>query len=74
MVKSLHADMKAHVNFGGTLSELFSVDNGVKQGDLEGPTLFAIYFAVMILYAFKDTDGVSIDATEHQGRFLISAD
>ena len=56
MVKSLHADMKARVNFGGTLSEPFSVDNGVKQGDLSAPTLFAIYFATMILYAFKDTD------------------
>ena len=56
MVKSLHADMKARVNFGGTLSEPFSVDNGVKQGDLEAPTIFAIYFAVMLLYAFKDLD------------------
>ena len=56
MVKSLHVTMKARVNFWGTLSEPFSVDNGVKQGDLEGPTLFAIYFAIMILYAFKDTD------------------
>ena len=56
MVKSLHTDMKARVNFGGSLSEPFSVDNGVKQGDLEAPTLFAIYFAITLLYAFKDLD------------------
>ena len=56
MVKSLHADMKSRVNFGGSLSEPFSVDNGVKQGDLETLLLFAIYFAVTILCAFKDLD------------------
>ena len=64
MVKSLHADMKARVNFGGTLSEPFSVDNGVKQGDLEAPTIFAIYFAV---YAFKDLDeGIYIRILDHR--------
>ena len=56
MVKSLHTDMKARVNFGGDLSEPFNVDNGVKQGDLSAPTLFAIYFAAMLSYAFKDLD------------------
>ena len=61
MVKSLHADMKARVNFGGALSEPFSVDNGVKQGDLSAPTLFAIYFAAMLSVAFKDhTEGIYI--------------
>ena len=61
MVKSLHADMKARVNFGGALSEPFSVDNGVKQGDLSAPTLFAIYFAAMLLIALADsTDGIYI--------------
>ena len=56
MVKSLHSDMKARVNFGGDLSEPFNVDNGVKQGDLSAPTLFAIYFVAMLAYAFKDLD------------------
>ena len=61
MVKSLHADMKARVNFGGALSEPFSVDNGVKQGDLSAPTLFAIYFAAMLFIALADsTDGIYI--------------
>ena len=54
MFKSLHADMKARVNFGGTLSDPFNVDNGVKQGDLDAPTLFAIYFSAMISVAFND--------------------
>ena len=53
MIKSLHNDIKASVNFGGALFE-----QGVKQEDLSAPTLFAIYFAVMLAYAFKDlTEG-----------------
>ena len=61
MIKSLHADMKARVNFGGALSEPFNVDNGVKQGDLSAPTLFAIYFAAMLAYAFKDlSEGIYV--------------
>ncbi|MEE8289810.1 MAG: reverse transcriptase family protein, partial [Nitrosomonadaceae bacterium] len=61
MIKSLHADMKARVNFGGNLSEPFNVDNGVKQGDLDAPTLFAIYFACMILVAFDgNPEGIYI--------------
>ena len=61
MIKSLHNDMKARVNFGGALSEPFNVDNGVKQGDLSAPTLFGIYFAAMLAYAFKDlTEGIYV--------------
>ena len=61
MVKSLHADMKARVNFGGAVSEPFNVDNGVKQGDLSAPTLFAIYFAAMLSYAFQDiSEGIYV--------------
>lgn len=44
--------MKARVNFNGTLSDSIDVDNSVKQGDIDAPTLFAIYFAVCFCYAF----------------------
>ena len=71
MIKSLHADMKARVNFGGALSEPFNVDNGVKQGDLSAPTLFAIYFAAMLSYAFKGFPKVYTYATDLLVRFLI---
>ena len=61
IVKSLHSNMKALVNFGGTLSDSFSVENGVKQVDLSAPTLFAIYFAAMLQVAFADsTSGIYI--------------
>ena len=59
--KQLHSCMKAQVNFDGQLSEKFSVDNGVKQGDIPAPTLFSIYLSAMLWYAFHDCDtGVHI--------------
>ena len=61
MLKKLHLNMKARVNVNGVLSDPVSVDNGVKQGDIPAPTLFSIYFATMLAYAFKDCDlGVSL--------------
>ena len=56
MSKQLHRNMKARVNLNGSLSEPIPVDNGVKQGDIPAPTLFSIYFAVMLSYAFQDCD------------------
>ena len=48
--------MKARVTFNGQLSEEISIDNGVKQGDIPAPTLFSIYFAVLLTHAFEDVD------------------
>ena len=59
MLEQLHRNMKARVNVNGSLSEPIPVDNGVKQGDIPAPTLFSIYFAVMLSYAanaFQDCD------------------
>ena len=56
MLKELHRDMKGRVSFNGQLSEEISIDNGVKQGDIPAPTLFSIYFAVLLMHAFKDCD------------------
>ena len=56
MFQELHRNMKARVTFNGQLSEEFPVDNGVKQGDIPAPTLFSIYLAVLLTYAFGDCD------------------
>ena len=39
----------------GLLSEPIPLENG-EQGDIPAPTLFSIYFAVMLSYAFQDCD------------------
>ena len=56
MFQELYRNMKAPVAFNGQLSGEFTVDNGVKQGDIPAPTLFPIYFAILLAYAFKDCD------------------
>ena len=61
LIQSLHDGMKAQINFGGELSDPFPVENGVKQGDLDAPVLFAIYFGAMLQVAFKNiTSGIYI--------------
>ena len=48
LVRLLHDDMKCCVAVGGEQSGFFSVTCGVKQGCVLAPTLFAMYFAVVV--------------------------
>ena len=56
MFKQLHRNMKARVTFNGQLSDEIPIENGVKQGDIPAPTLFSIFFAVLLTHAFKDCE------------------
>ncbi len=56
MVKALHDGMKAWVNVNGDLAEPIDVENGVKQGDILGPILFSLYFAMVFIHAFSNCD------------------
>ena len=38
------------------VNEPIPVENGMKQGDIQAPTLFSIYFAVVLSYEFQDCD------------------
>ena len=49
--------MKASLQYGGSLSDSFDFRRGVKQGCVLAPTLFSIYFAVPLQYAFKTSPG-----------------
>ena len=53
--------MKTTLNIGGKLAELFTVGNGLKQGDTPAPKLFTLYFSMVFQLAFKDSsEGVYI--------------
>ena len=50
--------MKASVTFNSQLPGEIAIINGVKPGDIPALTLFSIFFAVHLTYAFKDCDQV----------------
>ena len=54
IIRQFHDGMRAHVQDNGTLTEPFSVSNGVKQGCVLAPTLFSIMFSAMLTDAFRD--------------------
>ena len=56
MIAELHRDMKGRVTVNGSLSEEIPIENGVKQGDIQAPTLFSIFFATLLMHAFQDCE------------------
>ena len=61
IVTSFHQDMQSTVCFDGATSNAFPVSSGVKQGCVLAPTLFGIFFSMLLQYAFVDyTEGVYV--------------
>ncbi|GAA6071721.1 uncharacterized protein LOC117871822, partial [Tachysurus ichikawai] len=61
IIRSFHENMHSTVCFNGATSEAFPVSSGVKQGCVLAQTLFAIFFSMLLQYAFKDcSEGVYI--------------
>ena len=55
MVVSFHENMKGTVVYNGSTSEPFPVCSGVKQGCVLAPTLFGIFFSLLLSYAFDSS-------------------
>ena len=55
MIQSFHDGMKVTVREGGKRAAPFEVTNGTKQGCVLAPTLFSIFFSLMLFVAFKNT-------------------
>ena len=63
IIRSFHEGMKGQVIESRVLSDLFGISNGTKQGCVLAPLLFCIFFAMMLLVAFKNCDlGVPIQS------------
>ena len=61
IIRFFHDNMKATVREGSDKSPPFDVTSGTKQGCIIAPTLFSIFFSMMLHVAFKATaDGVDI--------------
>ena len=74
VVTSFHGNMHSIVCFNGATSEAFPVSSGVKQGCVLAPTLFGIFFSMLLQYAFKDcSEGVYIHTRADGKLFNIAA-
>ena len=52
LIESFHKNMKGIVQYDGNTSEPFEISSGVKQGCVLAPTLFGIFFALLLKHAF----------------------
>ena len=59
IIKSFHDNMYGTIQFDGENSKPFNIRSGVKQGCVLAPTLFGIFFSIMLKHAFKAaTEGI----------------
>ena len=56
MVIELHENQRGQVRLNDDLSEPFPISSGVKQGCVLAPTLFSIFFSMMLKQATADLD------------------
>jgi hypothetical protein len=54
IIKSFHEGMQGAVVFDGTVSDPFFMRRGVRQGCVLAPTLFGIFFSLLLKTAFGD--------------------
>ena len=63
MVNRLHEGQRGQIRLEGDLSESFPNSNGVKQGFVLAPTLFSVFFSMMLKQVnedLEDEDGVYV--------------
>ena len=73
IIKSFHEDMKGTVVFEGSTSEPFDIRSGVKQGCVLAPTLFGVFFAVLLKQAFgSSTEGIYLRTRSDGKLFNLS--
>ena len=53
LIESFHSNMKGTVQFNGNLSKPFDMHSGVKQGCVLTPTLFGIFFALLLRHTLQ---------------------
>ena len=73
IIRSFHEDMKGTVVFDGSTSAAFNIRSGVKQGCVLAPTLFGIFFTVMLKHAFGSAaDEIYLRTTTDGKLFSLS--
>ena len=68
VIQSFHDGMKVTVREGSEKAEPFIVTSGTKQGCVLAPTLFSIFFSLMLFIAFENVkEGVEIHSRFDRG-------
>ena len=70
MIEYFHTDTKATVQFNDSSSEPFEIRSGVKQGCVLAPTLFGIFFGLLLKHAFDTTTKGIYLRTRSDGRLF----
>ena len=74
IVKSFHDNMKGNVSYDGATSHPFNILRGVKQGCVLAPTLFGIFFAILLKHVFRKSKKASTSKPDHMGICFNSLD
>jgi len=69
---AFHENMKARVQFDGSMSKTFPNCRGVKQGCVLAPTLYGICFSSSCTYAFPEEVGIMLHTRSTGGLFNLS--
>ena len=65
--------MKGKVRFVGSSSDSFPITSGVKQGCVLAPTLFGIFFSMLLSHAFdSSTDGIYLHTRSDGNLFSLA--
>ena len=70
LIESFHTNMQGIVQFNGSTSEPFNISSGVKQGCVLAPTLFGIFFALLLKHAFGTSEKGIYLHTRSDGRLF----
>lgn len=73
IIASFHGEMKGIVCYNGEFSEPFMIRSGVKQGCVLVPTLFGIFFSLLLSFAFRHSEeGVHLHTRSDGKLFNLS--
>ena len=73
LIESFHCNMKGTVQFNGGSSEPFDIRSGVKQGCVLAPTVFRIFFALVLKHAFGSaTEAIYLRTRSYGGLFNLA--
>ncbi|XP_067879797.1 dynein regulatory complex protein 1 isoform X2 [Heterodontus francisci] len=70
IITSFHDNMKGTIQRSGTSSDPFPILSGVKQGCVLAPTLFGIFFSLLLSHAFKSSEEGIFLHTRSGGRLF----